>query len=291
MPDWRLVLDEGRKYQKAGMLDRALDLYGQVVASGAPPPLLAEGLCRQASVYRAKCEWDNALEAARRSEEVARTADLREQYEEALNAQAAVFQTRGDFDTATPIFEHLLTYSTNDRIRGIAMQNLGAIAAQRGDFELATRRFLESHACFKRAEYRRGEAIALNNMAAAALDQGDLELADSAAERALGVSRQLGDLELIGLATLNSAEVHTRRDELALAEDLASTALGYFTNAQNTLRQVEALRLLGDINCKQGNADAAARCYERGLSLAREISALVEVSEIEACLRKLPSNQ
>src|SRR5687768_16817995 len=193
-----------------------------------------------------RCEWDRALEAARRGAELARAAALNAELAEVLNAEAIVHLSKGDLAVAEALLEEVLSLAHDDRVRGIALQNLGSIAAQGRDFDVAEQRFVESRRHFQRAGYHRGEAIALTNRAAIALDRGDASLAESSAGQAVIVARQVGDLDLLGVATINYAEALARLERFAEAEDHASTALGFFTISENTLRRVEALRLLGD---------------------------------------------
>jgi hypothetical protein len=66
--------------------------------------------------------------------------------------------------------------------------------------------------------------------------------------------------------------------------------------AGNRWRRVECLRLLGDINRRDGQMDIARRCYAQGLELARELGVHLEVTRLEDRLRALedappPENQ
>jgi tetratricopeptide (TPR) repeat protein len=250
-------------------------------AARAPEPaVVSEAFRRLSSVYRTRCDWDDALTAARRSAAIARQAGLDELFAEALNAEAAVHQSRGDFTRAVPLLEQILTLTQDERVRGIALQNLGAIAAELGNLERAEERFLASYDAFQKAGYALGEAYALNNSGRAALDHGNVARADSLLQDALRAAMAVGDLDLLALARLNLAEARIRQREFAQADELASAALGYFVSVGNRWRQTECLRLLGDISDRQGQVDIATRCYQQGLKLAREIGAHREAAEL-----------
>ncbi len=277
----RQILDEGVRYERNGLLDAALERYWTAAERATETALIVEAFTRLTDAYRGRCEWDRALEAARRGAELARAAGLEVSLGEVLNAEAIVHQAKGDFAAAEPILEEVLTLAADDRVCGVALQNLGTIAAQRRDFETAERRFVDSRRHFQRAGYQRGEAIALVNRAAVALDRGDPTLAASSAEQAVVIAKQLGDLELLGVATLNYAEALARQERYAEAEDHASTALGYFAIAGNTLRRVEGLRLLASIYTAQHDTETGRRCYVQALELAKQIEAARIVEELE----------
>lgn len=286
MPDPLGDIEEGLRLEKFGMLDRALAHY-EAAASNDDPLTVTTAWRRRASVLRTRCDWDGALAAARESAAVAIRHGLRDAHAEALNAEAAVFQSQGDFAAAIPLLERILEMTADPRIRGVALQNLGAIAAEGGDLETAEHRFLESYRCFQAADYAWGQAFALNNYGRAAMDRDNLEIAERVLVRAVDLAREIEDLDLAALATMNLAETMLCAQQLERADEAASTALGYFDMAGNRWRRVECLRLLGDINYRDGQAETARRCYEQGLELARELNVQMEVTRLEARLRAL----
>src|SRR5205823_12849946 len=125
---------------------------------------------------------------------------------EATVAEANVLMCRGEFEAATAVFESLLASAPEPRLRGVVLQNLGSMLAQRGQLGAAERSFSESYGFFRQAGYRRGEGIALNNYGRVALDRRNVTMAERLLEDALAVAREVEDNELIALATLNLAE-------------------------------------------------------------------------------------
>jgi tetratricopeptide (TPR) repeat protein len=287
MPNSDDLLKEGIEAEKKSDLDHAERRYLAVLAAKPADTVLAEVHCRLSSLYRNRCDWALALQHARESGRVALRLDDKKQYAEALNAEALVHHSRGEFQQAMPLLEQVLTVTNDSRLRGFALQNLGSIAAHQGDLGSAERYFAESYGCFMRAGFPRGEALSLNNYGRAALDRGNLELADEVLCKAVELSREIEDAELIAIATLNYAEAVQRKGNLARAEDLASSALGYFAHTGNTWRHIECLRLLGDIHSLQKNYTIARACYEEGLGLAQKIGARVETSTLTQALGAL----
>lgn len=280
----RALVDEGIRYEKGGSLARAGQRYEAALDGCDDPALRAEALVRLSSVHRARCAWEQAIDAARRSAVTASAAGLGPAYAEALNAEAVVFQQRGDFEAAVPLLERVLTVTADERLQGLASQNLGAIAARRGDFDEAARRFLNSVAHFRRAEYDWGEAVALVNASAVALDQAKWAAARDTAREAQAAALRVGDQELLGVATLNVAEATAKLGDHSTAEAQASEALGLFSLAENTLRKSECLRLLGDVASARGLHDVARRCWERGLEMAESAGAAPETAQLRGRL-------
>lgn len=286
MPDPVELLEEGVRCEQSGALDRAFERYQSAAELSDDPDVVSEALRRQAEIYRARCEWETSLETAHRSADVARRARLPGRLAEALNAQASVYMSRGHFPTAAPLLEQILSLTTDDRLRGIALQNLGTIAAQSGDLDTAERRFGESRGCFERAGYARGQAVALTNAAAVALDRSHFDRAGELSREAIARAREVNDMELIALATKNLAESCVGRGDLAKAEDHASEALGFFKLVENSWRQVECYRLLGDICVRRGHCDSGIACYQHGLTVAERIGATSEIAKFAECMEK-----
>lgn len=286
MQDLDAAIDAGLALEREGNLDAALERLA-LAAAGTDAATSAVALTHIADVHRCRTDWEAALDAARRAQQLARSAGREELMLDAAIAEANVFMCRGDFDDAVPLFVDALRRTHDARVRGIALQNLGSILAQRGQLDEAERAFGESSECFAACGYTRGEAIALNNQGRAALDGGDHERADGLLERARALAASVGDGELIALTQLNRAEALLGVDDVANADALACAALGYFVAAGNRWREVECLRLMGAIHERRGDGASARRCYQRGLHLAEEVETPVEWDKLRACLARL----
>jgi tetratricopeptide (TPR) repeat protein len=278
----RELIEQGIRYETGGVLERALTSYREAAAAAnGDARAQAEALRRQADVLRSRCAWDESIHAARDSAAIAQESGHDDLVAEALNAEAAVYQSRGQLEHARELYEKMLGVTGDLRIRGIALQNLGAIAAMEGDFTGAEERFVESFECFQRGGYTRGVVFSLNNYGRAALDRGATDVAHPVLVRAEAVARDLMDLDLLALVRLNLAECLLSRSEVAGAEELASAALGYFGTTENHWRRIECLRLMGDIALVQNRADSARNFFEAALRLAQQVDASVEIRKLQ----------
>jgi tetratricopeptide (TPR) repeat protein len=286
VPDSNELIEQGIAAERLGMLERAETCYS-LAAQSEDPCVQARALSKLASVYRSRSEWDAALDWARRARDAARAIGERSIECDAIVAEGNILISRGDLDGATSVFEALLATELDSRLRGVVLQNLGSILAQRGQLGEAERTFAESYEYFRQAGYQRGEAIALHNYGRVALDRRDFGLAEKSLEDALALAKEVEDSDLVALATLNLAETLTQRRENKRARDLASAAFGHFRTAGNRWRQVECLRLLGALHERELCAADAERCYERALALAEEIDAKGEIASLRDALARV----
>jgi tetratricopeptide (TPR) repeat protein len=285
--DLKALLADGLKAEKAGVLDRADSIYREVGEAASTPRLMAEVLLRRSHVHRS---WGMSAEAIRLAQQgrgLAHQAQMAELEAELLNAEGAVHQSRGDLDEADRLFGSMLAITEDARIRGIALQNLGGNAGMRGDLEEAERCFRSSAELFARAGYRRGEAFCVDNHGRVLLDRGDFDASRPVLEKAVALAGEVGDLDLLALATLNLGEALLSLGALDQAEDCAAQSLGYFTASDNPWRTVDCLRAQGDICARKGEKANARRCYERAMELALTLEAKFEVVELEKRLRAL----
>ena len=282
----REQLDEGLRLQKAGLLEEALQLY-DAASRSADGTIRALAFCRKADLYRVWSRWEQAADSAREGAAVARKAGEYTLYAEAINAEANVYHQRGEFDAAIPLYERVLELPVDDRVRGLALQNMGSIAAQREDLDNAERLFLDSYWHFRRAGYDWGVAFVLNNQAAAALDRGRFASAATIARQAMEAARQVDDFELLGIATLNYAEALSAQDDLAHAESLAAGALGFFVLAKSQVHRAQCLRVLGDIYVRRGEASRARACYMQGLEVAVPLGSRFDTDKLREALARL----
>ncbi|NUQ20179.1 MAG: tetratricopeptide repeat protein [Gemmatimonadaceae bacterium] len=272
--------------QKAGQLDEADRLFRRLLDS-RDPVVRSLGWRHVAGVYRLRSDWAEAIAAARRAAEIAEQVGIRELFAEALNAEAIVYQMQGDFDRAVPLLERMLYVTADQKGKGIALQNLGSIAAQRGDFETARRHFMQSHDCFQRAGYTHGVAFVLNNFGRAALDHANARMAQSMLQSALQAARDIGDRDLEALVNSNLAEAALALGETDEASRLLDAAQSRFAAEGNRLRETECMRLRGELAEKLGDHAGAISSSERAHAVATELDARQEIERTAARLREL----
>lgn len=281
------ALEAGRRAEHADELQRALHHYADAaIRAGDDPAVVTRALTGQAAVYRRLSDWELAADYARRARELAEDADLPILRAEALVAEGNALMCSGRFEEAIIVYDRLVRVATDDRQRGIAMQNLGSIHAQRADHVAAANAFEQSRVLFEEAGYARGVAIATNNLGRLAHDVGDLERAGPLLRAALAAAREVGDAELCALALINLAQLRVAQRSFDDAGPMAAEAFGHFVVSENRWRQIECLCVLADIAEAQGEVDDATAHLTRGAAIAREIGARVELGRIEERLNR-----
>jgi tetratricopeptide (TPR) repeat protein len=282
------LIELGLRHEKGGELDAALEHYRRAEEMSSDPLTVSEAIRRQSVVLRRRADWDGSVELARRAGEVASKAGLTDQFAQTLNTEAATLLMRGDHAAATVLFEKVAQGSSADpRVRAIALQNLGTIAAQLGEWDRSRTCFRESVQCFQRAEDAWGEAVALNNYGRAALDHGNMMMAEELLEQAVAAARRVEDYDSASLAMLNQAEALASMNQLPRAAALAQAALDFYSTSGNSLRHSEALRIVGDIDLKRGDALSARQRYTEALALASAADAPVEMELVRSRLADL----
>jgi tetratricopeptide (TPR) repeat protein len=280
-------LDEGLKAERSDNLQRALHHYADAaIQAGDDASIVARALTRQSAVYRRRSEWEFAAESARRAFEVAEGAQLPELRAEALVSEGNALMCGGRLDEARNVFHRLARVAIDDRQRGMALQSLGNIHAQRKEFDQAAKAFGQSRELFEQSGYARGETVAVCNLGRLALDMGDVDSAETLLTEALTEAREMEDGELSALALLNLAQVRVARRQFIEAEGMVMAALGHFVASENRWRQIECLTVLADIAEAEGKTDEVRARLERGREIARAIDARVELAELETRLAK-----
>src|SRR5262245_35395340 len=122
MPNEPEALEDGIRFERAGLFDRALATFRAISETSSDPDSVAAALTHEADVHRSLCDWDASLTAARKAQDVARGARLSLRRDEARIAEVNVLMSRGDFGAATMLLHEIAT-SSDPRIRGIALQN------------------------------------------------------------------------------------------------------------------------------------------------------------------------
>ena len=276
----------GIRAEELGALDRAIHQFLRASRT-TDPAVAAEAQMRLADVYRSTGSWAAAIDCARQAQDLARSCGVETLVAHAMIAEGNVVMCSGDFAEATRIFERASTVTVDPRLRGLAMQNIGSILAQQGRLRAAQRAFAESLGCFQRAGYVRGEAIALNNCGRAALDANDITLATDLLNQARGAAREIENAELTALVKLNQAEAALRSGNADRALELVAQSLGFFAGCGNKWREVECLRLIGEINERHGDVREAAECYARALAMATELNAAIEIRSLHERLARV----
>jgi tetratricopeptide (TPR) repeat protein len=286
--DLARLLEDGVRYYRSGVSARARACFVEVTERWREnPAIAAEAWWRLANLQRLQSQWDDALESARASALLAREHGLPDVEADALNIEATVWTTRGEESRAQALFERMLEIATAPATRAKALQNLGALAAERREFETAEKLFGASRASYRMVNDARGEAFSLLNIGRLQAERGDPVLACATLEAAVTHSRQAGDLELHAAALLNLGIALGDVGRIAEGEERITTAYGQFTIADIPLQRVRCLLQLATFAARRGEAAAALMCLEHARKVATRAELPRELRLIDAQLAAL----
>ena len=282
------ILADGIRYERGGVLNRARECFETVTrAADEYPEEAAEAWWRLANLHRLHSSWEEALACARTSAALAHEHGFPNTEADARNIEGAIWYIRGDYHQAHQHYLRVLDLATTDATRAKALQNLGTLAAEAGDFDEGERLFAESRASFRASGDARGEANSLLNMGHLQLDRGLPELANRTLDEAVTAARQTGDLEMHAAALLNHGFALGELGRHDDAEERVITAYGQFTIADIPVQRVRSLMQLATLAEKRKEPGAAGVC----LNHARDVATLAQLPRelvmIEERLRAL----
>lgn len=282
------MLADGIRYERGGVVQRARDCFEAVTRTADEhPDEAAEAWWRLANLHRLHSSWDEALRCARKAAALAREHGLSNTEADAMNIEGAVWYVRGDNEQAKVHYLKVLDLATTSGTRAKALQNLGALAAEAGDFDEGERLFAESRTAFRAAGDARGEANSLLNIGRLQLDRGLAEVANKTLDEAVSAARQTGDLEMHAAALLTHGIALGELGRSEEAEERVITAYGQFTIADIPVQRVRSLMQLAALAAARREPDAARVCLEHARDVAQAAQLPRELAMIHERLTSL----
>lgn len=283
------LLADGIRYERGGVAARARDAFEAVTRQAAEnPAAAAEAWWRLANLHRLHSSWDEAIDAAHRSAELARAHRIPDTEADALNIEGAVWYMRGDFDRARLLYRRSLELAKSPATRAKALQNLGALAAEERDFDEGERLFARSREAYRTAGDARGEAVSLLNIGRLQTDRGFPAVARGTLEAAVVAARLTGDLEMHAAALLNLGIALGALGLWSEAEERITTAYGQFTIADIPALRVRCLMQLATLAASRNETSAARVCLTHARVVATSAGLPREVRLIDEQMQALP---
>jgi predicted ATPase/class 3 adenylate cyclase len=202
------------------------------------------------------------------------TATAAQARAKALNGLGTIAHEQGDYAAARSWLEESLTIwrEIGDK-RGVAtlLNNLGWVGWHQGDYTAARTLSEEALALHRDIGDARGIALALNNLGWVATSQGDYPRACSLHQESLGLRRGLGDKRGIAFAMTNLAEAVHQQGDYGRARMLLEEALTHLREVGDKQLIANAGRVRAQAAHDQCDDQRATVLLEETLALAREI--------------------
>jgi predicted ATPase len=165
-----------------------------------------------------------------------------------------------------------LARQLNDRTSlALALQVLGSVARERGDYAQAIARHQESLALWRELDDKRGIARSLNYIGFAAWLHADFAEATNCCDVALALFRELGDKEGVVWALLNLAAVAHYKEEYARATTLGEESLLLSREIGYKEGIAWSLCILGEVLFRLRDYTRATAMLQEGLHLQYEL--------------------
>jgi tetratricopeptide (TPR) repeat protein len=284
------LLADGVRYERAGVVARALEIFQEVTTTEQDDPAsAAEAWWRLANLHRLHAAWDAALHAAQRSAEIAEAHALLDTHANALNIEGATRMMRAEYDVARSLYQRVVALATTAATRAKGLQNLGGLEAELGNLDAGEEYFIQSRAQYRLAGDARGEANTLVNLGRLQSVRGQNDDARVTLEAAAGAARMIGDLEMHAAALLNLGIALGALGRIEEAEERITTAYGQFTIADIAAQRVRCLMQLATLAVRRSELGAARVCLDHARTVAVDAGLPRETQLIDEQLSGLGS--
>jgi putative nucleotidyltransferase with HDIG domain len=245
------LLEKAHESTRDGRWDEALSRYEAALVAARRSGSVADVVDiarRIGSIQSARGELDLAADLFELSRTVAELNGLQSQVARAMLGLASVTQLRGDLDGSEQLYLRAaaLAEAAGDlRTAAMAEQNRGILANIRGDVVEALSRYESALARHQALGDDRMSAFTLNNMGMAQVDLGRLKAADRCFCEAFALADRCRDARVLGMVSLNRAELHLKRRAFTEAREACDYAVEIFNGLGATPSLAEAHKFYG----------------------------------------------
>jgi class 3 adenylate cyclase/tetratricopeptide (TPR) repeat protein len=189
----------------------------------------------------------------------------------------SIARRRGELDGAREWYEDALASLGEEHaypdIQIQALNGLGFVHRQQGNYELARTCYARALALSRSSGNRAEEGQALNDLGVTAFYQRRLEEARTHHRQALEIRRAIGDRAGEGASLGNLAQVTRDAGDYGQARAYLSGALAIQQSVDNRWDEANIWNDMGVIYLLAGDLEEARVCFEKALGLSREIGA------------------
>lgn len=254
--------------------ERSRDAAVRAAGKGAAQRALvvvASSRFYESKALRSLDRLPEALAAAEESSRIASQAGDLASAARALNAVGTVLLSRGDVAGAERTLEKVLDLSRqigNEKLRGLALVNLGVCRGRQGDLAGARRSYEEARPVFHQVADRGHEAAVLENLAMILSQEGRGAEARSRHGEALAIYHQLGQRSEEATVLLNLGLLGLEQADLAGAQALCSRALAIYREIGEAGGVADAQAAIGQVLVQRGDLAAGGRLLEAAVASA-----------------------
>jgi tetratricopeptide (TPR) repeat protein len=250
----------------------------QALAVAADVPALTIGYL-WGQYYEAVGDYARAQAVIEQALTTAQAPDDRLGRARCLTQLGLITYRQGDYEPSRTWYEHVLATLTerisasDEEVQAYveALNGLGHIYRQRGDFEQAQANFERALELSRRSGHRKGEADALNNLGIVFRYQRQFPEALTYYQQALDLQRAIGDRAGEGASLGNMAQVIQGAGDYGQAGTYLSQALDIQRAIGNRWNEINTWTDLGLLYQELGELERAQECLQQGLAISQEI--------------------
>ena len=179
-----------------------------------------------------------------------------------------------DDPTSYPLLHESLLFSrqlADDETTAFALNSLGNVVRDQGDFGEAKRLHTESLTIFQELHNKWGTALVLNNLGVSARNQGDFQEAVKLHEQSLQLFRELGDKRYIARSLINLGIIFERKGDYEAARVLLKESLALSRDLGEKTGITESLLFLGSVTRRQNDFETSHKLFAESLALSFDI--------------------
>jgi diguanylate cyclase (GGDEF)-like protein/putative nucleotidyltransferase with HDIG domain len=274
MPSVDVLVQQAQIAEREGRRDDARSLYERALYSlkRAHDGRVASSLLRWVGrTYQLDADVETALDCLEAAIAVGELTGDAAAIGHAINVQGNVEQQQGHLDQAEALYLQARTHAIDSgetRLAAMTAQNLGVIAAVRGDHEKTLRYYKTSLASYRTLGAPKEVLGALNNMGMLCTDLERWDDANRAFDEALQIAEALGDIPARILIEVNRAELEIARGDFAAARTACELALTLSSQTHDAIGRGEIEKHFGTVAREMGELPAAEEHFERAQRIA-----------------------
>jgi tetratricopeptide (TPR) repeat protein len=266
------LIDAGELAEQRGEYLEAAAAFGAALED--PDPLVVA----IAHNCLGKLDWhQGAYESSFASFERARAIAIRHDAPD-IRARAEiglgnVYYARGDYVRAREFYETVRAITSSSDVRGKVLLNLGTIANIEGDIATAERFYRRAGDAFGEAGNQFGQAQSYHNLGLLHADRLEWDDADAAYAKAIELSGDGDNREMLGLITMARSELSCAMGRYADAVAQCDQALAIFAELGAEVNRGTTLRWKGRALRELGQYVASERALTEGMRIAHRAQA------------------
>lgn len=273
-PSVDVLIEQAQVAEREGRRDDARSLYERALYSlkRAHDGRVASSLLRWVGrTYQLDAEVDTALDCLEAAITVGELTGDVAAIGHAVNVQGNLEHQQGHLDQAEALYLRARSHAMDSgetRLAAMTAQNLGVIAAVRGDHEKTLRYYKTSLAAYRTLGAPKEVLGALNNMGMLCTDLERWDDATRAFDEAMQIAEALGDIPARILLEVNRAELEIARGDHAAARKSCELAMSLSSQTHDAVARGEIEKHFGTIARELGELSASEEHFERAQRIA-----------------------